>query len=254
MRGRERTFDWDYFVELHDSGCVQKEIAEIVGCSQATVCSVLKEKGIITRNNKKLSRIEIKKLREENKTVKEISHALNCSQGSVTKILNEMGYALRKPKSDKSIDRERRRNLKKEFTDLIVCDHTSGLYCNEIAVMRNVSASKVYGILKALNLKINKKTRKPKIRKRYKSKDHKWGQKIKNEARFTCALTGQYNVAVEAHHLYSKSSHPELRFERSNMIVVKREIHREFHEKFMGGCQIPCTPEDWDRFVAEYKI
>jgi len=73
----------------------------------------------------------------------------------------------------------------------------------------------------------------------------------------TCQLTGQKSNKVNqldltAHHLYSQNEYPLLADMEDNLITVVCEVHDQFHLNHMGGCQKPCTIDDFIDFVQKY--
>jgi nitrous oxidase accessory protein NosD len=77
---------------------------------------------------------------------------------------------------------------------------------------------------------------------------HRW---LIAQADYTCAVTRERGCKLAVHHLYSVKSYPEKRWDDSNVIVIKKTLHDEFHQRFMGGSQRPCTPDDWERFLQQ---
>lgn len=79
-----------------------------------------------------------------------------------------------------------------------------------------------------------------------------WMKMIMVERDFTCQVTKQKGVKLSIHHKYDVKTYPHLRFNQYNVILVRQDIHKEFHYKFMGNARKSCTPEDWDRFIREW--
>ncbi|AMA09894.1 hypothetical protein [Picosynechococcus sp. PCC 73109] len=82
-------------------------------------------------------------------------------------------------------------------------------------------------------------------------------QKAKNSARGVCQITGErktaanpFNLAV--HHVFDKKTYPNLADHHNNLIVIKDEIHQEFHA-WMGGTKEPCDVEDLEKFIIEFS-
>jgi hypothetical protein len=59
-------------------------------------------------------------------------------------------------------------------------------------------------------------------------------------------------VQLAAHHLYSQNEYPFLADSESNLITVTCEVHRQFHQDFMGGSVKTCTIDDFMNFVHQY--
>ncbi len=55
---------------------------------------------------------------------------------------------------------------------------------------------------------------------------------VLQERGYTCELTGKIGGRLSVHHINPVWSHPEQRFDRNNVIVIKRSIHQAFHRKY----------------------
>ena len=69
-----------------------------------------------------------------------------------------------------------------------------------------------------------------------------------------CQVCGKKDSTINAHHLYDYSSHPNLRYNAEDGATMCRECHRDFHVVFMGHWTVPCTPEDYARYLAGRRI
>jgi hypothetical protein len=78
-----------------------------------------------------------------------------------------------------------------------------------------------------------------------------WLQHVAEERNYTCEVTGQVG-GIAVHHLNGVAYFPEQRWDDSNVIVIAKSLHIEFHYRFMGGFRVPCTRSDFERFI-EYK-
>lgn len=67
------------------------------------------------------------------------------------------------------------------------------------------------------------------------------------EADYKCALTGG-GGQLSVHHLDSVHLFPEKKFDKNNMVVIKRDIHLDFHRKY--GFQW-ATKEKWNQYLTE---
>lgn len=71
-----------------------------------------------------------------------------------------------------------------------------------------------------------------------------------------CQITGETQsktTILAVHHLYNKSTYPELAAEQDNLLVIKQEIHQEFHCWHQGSMK-PCTISDFRLFIkAKYS-
>lgn len=65
-----------------------------------------------------------------------------------------------------------------------------------------------------------------------------------------CQVTeeSQPENKLAVHHLYNKSTYPELAAEQDNLLVIKQEIHQEFH-CWHEGFDKPCTISDFISFI-----
>ncbi|BAW97616.1 hypothetical protein NIES970_25700 [[Synechococcus] sp. NIES-970] len=82
-------------------------------------------------------------------------------------------------------------------------------------------------------------------------------QKAKNSAKGVCQITGEkktaanpFNLAV--HHVFDKKTYPDLADHPNNLIVIKDEIHQDFHT-WMGGTKEPCGVEEFEKFIIEFS-
>jgi len=78
-------------------------------------------------------------------------------------------------------------------------------------------------------------------------------KQVLQERNYTCELTGQPSNRLSVHHKNSYKDFPNQRFDRNNVVLIKRDIHRLFH-KLYGTKNI--TQEKWNKFVKnkEYAI
>jgi hypothetical protein len=71
-------------------------------------------------------------------------------------------------------------------------------------------------------------------------------KQILQERNYTCELTGKIGGRLSVHHKNSYKDFPNLRFDRQNVIVIQKDIHRLFHNKY-GTMNI--TEDKWNTFV-----
>jgi hypothetical protein len=66
-----------------------------------------------------------------------------------------------------------------------------------------------------------------------------------------CQITGESKLqtTLAVHHLYNKSIYPELAADQDNLLVIKQEIHQEFHNWNEGTIK-PCTIKDFIDFIT----
>ena len=100
--------------------------------------------------------------------------------------------------------------------------------------------------------KITENSSKPNLKKGHKGKNHpKWIEdrtKLKgkrclyeekqffndvlNERNYTCEITLEKCSKLSVHHLDSVSLFPDKKFDKDNVIVIKLDIHKDFHNKY----------------------
>lgn len=66
------------------------------------------------------------------------------------------------------------------------------------------------------------------------------------ERNFTCEITGEKGGKLSVHHIMGVSKNKLLMFVRSNVIVIKKEIHLLYH-KIYGTRDV--TKDKWDNFI-----
>jgi ribosomal protein S27AE len=83
--------------------------------------------------------------------------------------------------------------------------------------------------------------------KRFRYEEKEFNKRILEARNYTCELTGQRGGKLSIHHKNGFSEHPELRFEPSNVIVIKKEIHDLYHK--MYGQFKDITEDKWNNFI-----
>lgn len=58
---------------------------------------------------------------------------------------------------------------------------------------------------------------------------NKWKRDVRIKYKFTCQNCGQYSGKLNVHHILNFSSHPDLRTDINNGIVLCEKCHKEFH-------------------------
>lgn len=73
-------------------------------------------------------------------------------------------------------------------------------------------------------------------------------KKILKDRDYTCELTSDKSSKLSVHHVDSVHLFPEKQFDDDNVIVIKKDIHMDFHKKY--GFQ-NCTREKWEKYLLE---
>jgi hypothetical protein len=78
--------------------------------------------------------------------------------------------------------------------------------------------------------------------------------KVKAQAQNICQVTGNKQNKLDgdslaAHHLYDQATYPQLADVETNLLVIKQEIHKRFHDQYMKGTKKGCTINDFIRFI-----
>lgn len=62
-----------------------------------------------------------------------------------------------------------------------------------------------------------------------------WIRQVLRAGNYRCAITGERTRDLAAHHIYNYGHYPELRYEVSNGVLLRRDLHIEFHNKYGYG-------------------
>lgn len=73
-------------------------------------------------------------------------------------------------------------------------------------------------------------------------------KEIFEERNYTCEITGQRGCHLIMHHLKSYAKYPNLRLDKDNVVVIKKELHDRFHEKYGKN---NFTEQDFYTFILE---
>jgi 5-methylcytosine-specific restriction endonuclease McrA len=84
--------------------------------------------------------------------------------------------------------------------------------------------------------------------KRLYSEEKKFMCEIIKERNYTCEVTGELGGKLSVHHLNGVSTNKDRIFDRTNVIVVKKDIHLRFH-KLYGTRYV--TEEMWYDFIEK---
>lgn len=85
---------------------------------------------------------------------------------------------------------------------------------------------------------------------RYKPEQKQWAKRVKERDCYTCQACRIKGSRLVSHHLFSYSTHPELRNEDSNGICLCEVCHNNFHN-WNGGAVNPCTLEDYTNWTND---
>lgn len=77
-----------------------------------------------------------------------------------------------------------------------------------------------------------------------------WRKLVFDRDNYTCQLSNEKGGKLCAHHILSWNSHPELRYETSNGITIRQDLHRKFHSIYGSGNN---TAIQWNEFKENYK-
>lgn len=83
-------------------------------------------------------------------------------------------------------------------------------------------------------------------------KNHEYNQFVKTVLEYfnyTCQLSGQYGGKLSVHHLNGYNWCIEGRMDINNVIVITKEIHKEFHDIYGRGNN---TKEQFEEFIQNY--
>lgn len=76
----------------------------------------------------------------------------------------------------------------------------------------------------------------------------KWfANKYKVKHQYTCELTKETDIPLDLHHITAVCVNPDLCLVESNVILIKQEIHRQFHMQY--GYHV--TDKEWIQFVVD---
>lgn len=77
--------------------------------------------------------------------------------------------------------------------------------------------------------------------------DRTWGRVIGDLYANQCLISGisEDSVPMERHHLWAKSTHPKLKWNVFNGVLLCKELHRDFHNKYGPSAD----PADFIRYL-----
>jgi len=80
------------------------------------------------------------------------------------------------------------------------------------------------------------------------TEEREFFKEVLAERGYICELTGVSSNKLSVHHIDSVHLFPNKQFDKSNVIVITKDIHMDFHRKY--GFQW-ATKEKWDNYVKE---
>ncbi len=87
---------------------------------------------------------------------------------------------------------------------------------------------------------------------RFKPEQRQWSKRVKIRDDYTCQACQSRGGQLVSHHLFSFSTHPDLRNKDSNGVCLCVDCHDDFHN-WNGGAVKPCTPDDYASWVKRYE-
>lgn len=84
--------------------------------------------------------------------------------------------------------------------------------------------------------------------KRCQSEERQFYKIVLKERNYTCELTGEHGNKLSVHHMDSVHLFPEKCFDKNNVIVIKKEIHLDFHKKYGYSYS---TNDKWNKYLLE---
>lgn len=82
---------------------------------------------------------------------------------------------------------------------------------------------------------------------RGKAEEADFFKQVLEERGYRCELTGQIGGKLSVHHLDSVHLFPNKRFDKSNVVVIRKDIHFDFHKQY--GFQW-ATKEKWIDYIT----
>lgn len=77
-----------------------------------------------------------------------------------------------------------------------------------------------------------------------------WYRAVLKQANFTCQLSGDRGGKLAAHHLFNYADYPEKRFDLTNGVCLRRDLHELFHDVYGRGQN---TPEQFSKFSRAWQ-
>lgn len=78
-----------------------------------------------------------------------------------------------------------------------------------------------------------------------KKKDRPLSKECLKENNYICDISKKRGIKLVAHHIYSKKTYPDKRFNKDNLVCISEELHIIFHKKYGYGNN---TKDQYDEF------
>jgi len=103
-RGCPPTINEQSVIDLYNGGNTQQQVADILGCSQGSVSSILKRNAIST-NTRTIDWREVKKLATIMTSQTQVAEAVGCTQSHISRVLNPIknGKVIRERKCGRPV-------------------------------------------------------------------------------------------------------------------------------------------------------
>lgn len=131
-RGYAPIINEEQVIELYNKGNTQQQVADIIGCSQAAVSSILKRNAINT-NTRTIDWLEVKKLAEIMTNQAQVAEAVGCTQSHISRVLNPIknGKVIRERKPGRPVVIKPEEVLKLHHEGLMTVEISRELGCSQ---------------------------------------------------------------------------------------------------------------------------
>jgi len=119
-------------IDLYNGGHTQQQVADILGCSQGSVSSILKRNAINT-NTRTIDWLEVKKLATIMTSQTQVAEAVGCTQSHISRVLNPIknGKVIRERKCGRPVVIKPEEVLKLHKQGLSTIEISSELGCSQ---------------------------------------------------------------------------------------------------------------------------
>lgn len=88
--------------------------------------------------------------------------------------------------------------------------------------------------------------------KRFFKEERDFVKEVLKEKNYICDITKEQDRELSVHHLYGVRDRPELRFDKDNVVVIKRSFHKLFHTIYGWGRWEKIVPQMYSEFKQKY--